>query len=319
MTLRSALSILATVAVLFVSIAYLLGGVLNVNPLIDTTTVTITAPKSNGLHAGSAVVYRGVPIGSVDHVAYTGDGDVSIKVSYDAAYRIPVNSDLVIENQSMLGETAMYLAPSSDEGPYISGDRALSAKIVDVPASVPELLGSARTVLDQIDPALVNDLVDTVSQALAGTKDAVERLTPAAQMVAATMIYSQPALVKIIRNSTTMMADGKWIGPAMRPTRPELLMAGQNLYDVVTHVKPFADFTNGGEMIAQRWKPTLQRAATTVGDLVPPIGRFAQVLVPTARSTGAAILSDLNIATLLEQAMRTLPGDSLRLTVTTPK
>ncbi|WP_132992711.1 MlaD family protein [Gordonia zhaorongruii] len=316
MILRYTLSILATVAVLVVSVAYLAGGVLNVRPFTDKTTITITAPKTNGLHAGSAVVYRGVPIGDVEKVSYTGDAEVLVTVSYDAAYRIPVNSDLVIENQSMLGETAMYLAPAAAGGPYIGDGRELSARVVEVPASVPELLGSARTVLDQVDPSLVNDLVDTVAQALAGTKDAVQRLTPAAQLVSATMIYSQPALVKIIRNATTMMADGEWIGSAMRPTKPELLMAGQNLYDVITHVKPFADFTNGGEVIAQRWKPTLERSAETVGELVPPISRFAQTLVPTARTAGSAIFSDLNIATLLEQAMRMLPGDALRLAIT---
>lgn len=319
MTLRAALSILATIAVLIGSVLYLTGGVLKMRTFSDQTTVVVNAPKTNGLHAGSAVLYRGVPIGNVRDVSYTGGDAVRIELSYDSRYRIPVDSDLVIENQSMLGETAMYFDPRSDQGPIIDGSNSLQATVVEVPASVPEVLGSAQTLLDQVDPSLVNDLVDTVAQALAGTRGAVETLTPAAQLVAATMIYSEPDLAAIIRRSGVLMADGEWIGPAMRPTRGELLIAGDNLSEVITHVKPFADYTDGGEIIGERWKPTLEKAAEQVGRLVPPIGRLAEVLTPAARRSGAALLGTMNISTLLNQAMRALPGDSLRLSVALPK
>lgn len=318
MTWRAGLSILATLAVLIGSLFYLMSGVLNMRTFADQTTVTITAPKTNGLHQGSAVVYRGVPIGEVRSVGYRGGDEVSIEIAYDAAFAIPVDSELIIENQSMLGETALYFAPRTADGPTIRSGQRFAARIVEVPASVPELLGSAQTLLDQVDPGLVNELVETLSIALAGTEGDIERITPSAQLVAATMIYAEPSLVKIMQNASTMMSDGAWIGPSLRPTKAELVIAGENLAEVITHVKPFADFTDGGRIIGERWKPALEGAAEMVGDLVPSIAALAETLTPAAQASGRSLLGTLNIATLLEQAMRALPGDAVRLTVTVP-
>ncbi|HEY9311266.1 MlaD family protein [Williamsia sp.] len=318
MKVRFLVSIVATVAVLIVSFVYLTFGVLKLNVVSDQTTVTITAPKSNGLHAGSAVLLRGVPIGDVKSVSYSGENDIEIEIAYDAGYAIPADTKLVIENQSMLGESGVFLTPEpGDNGPTITSGQRLVAAVVEVPASVPELLGSTQTLLDQVDPTLVNSLVETISTALSGLEEPVERLTPAAQLLAATMIYSQPALVKIIGSSTTMLQNGEWVGSSLRATEPELIYAGEALRDVITQVKPFADFTNGGQLIRERWKPTLDRAAVLSSKTVPAIGSIAEVLVPAAQRSGS-LLGTLNISTLIEQAMPALPGDSLRLNVKLP-
>jgi virulence factor Mce-like protein len=315
---RFILALLATIAVLIASVWYLAIGVLNTRMLTSMTTVTITAPKSNGLHAGSAVSLRGAVIGDVREVRFTGD-NVVIDVAYDAANKIPVASEIMISNQSMLGESALVFLPRVDSGPMISNGQQFSAGVVDIPASVPELLGSTQTLLDQFDPAEVNNLVDTLRVALAGTEGDVERLTPAAKVLAASMIYSEPALVKIMRNAAPMVSDGAWIGPSLRATKPQLLTAGVNLSDVITAVKPFADYTDGGRIIGERWKPALQKSAAVVGELVPPIARLAEALVPTARLAGASIFDSVSISALMEQAMRSLPGDALRLTIVVPQ
>ena len=59
MSRRFVLALLATIAVLIASVWYPAIGVLNTRTLTSMTTVTITALKSNGLHAGSAVSLRG--------------------------------------------------------------------------------------------------------------------------------------------------------------------------------------------------------------------------------------------------------------------
>lgn len=319
MTTRFAMTIVATILVLIASVAYLGGSVLNTRTFDAMTTVVIDAPRTNGLHAGSAVVYRGIAIGSVRDVVYAGGDRVKIDVAYDARHRIPVDTALMIENQSMLGESAVVFSPLSDAGPSISNGQRLTAEAADVPASVPELLGAAQTVLGQVSPDGVNELVDTLRTALAGTEGDIDRLGPAAELVAATMIYSEPALVQLLRNAAPMLADGAWIGPSLRPLREELLVAGGHLSDVITHVKPFADYTEGGKIIGERWKPTLERSAAMVGEVVPPIARLAETLVPAAQRAGQSIFAEVSIARLLEQAMRTLPGDTLRLVVRPPR
>lgn len=318
MTGRILFSIVATVVVLVASVAYLARGVLDVSVGTERTTVTITAPASNGLHAGSAVLLRGLPVGTVDEVSYRGKS-IHITMSFDAGSQIPVDSMIEIANQSMIGESGVFVTPAPGAtGPYLTGGMTLAAHAVDVPASVPELLAATQHLLDQVDPTLVNRLVDTISAALAGTDQAVQRLTPAAQVVAATMIYAQPALVALIGNGTSMLRSGEWIGPSLRPTKQELIFAGQSMTEVITHVKPFADFTRGGELIGQRWRPTLDRSAKMVPELATAAGTLTATLLPAAQRSGS-MLSTLDIASLVEQAMKALPGDGLRLAVTLPK
>ncbi|MEP9390910.1 MlaD family protein [Gordonia sp. VNQ95] len=317
MLVRNIAAIVGTVAVLVASVAYLSLGVLDVRPLDDTTTVTMTVPTSNGLHAGSAVLLRGVDIGEVTSVSYQGSA-VQISVAYDARYDIPVDSRFDLSAQSMLGESGIVVTPQSAVSTAVLADGDhVAATAVEVPASVPELLGSAEKLLDQVDPGLVNRLVETLSAALAGTDDAVDRLAPAAQLLAATMIYSQPALVTVIGNATSILQRADWVGPALRATSPELLYAGESLRRVVTSVKPFADFTRGGELIGERWKPTLNRAAPLVATIAPPIGSLAQTLLPAAQRSGSP-LANLDIAALVDRVMQMLPGDSVRLNVTIP-
>ncbi|MCH5644968.1 MlaD family protein [Gordonia sp. ABSL49_1] len=318
MTIRYFVSILATLAVFVASAAYLSFGVLAQQPFTHKTTVWLTVPASNGLHTGSAVLLRGVPIGEVTSVAYAGK-TVEVSIAYDSRYEIPVDSQIEIAAQSMLGESSVSVVPPLYGGDDVIADgQTLAANVVDVPASVPELLGSTQQLLDQVDPGLVDRLVTTLSTALEGTQDAVARLTPAAQVLAATMIYSQPALVTIIGNATSMLQRGQWIGPALRPTRPELLYAGESLRRVINSVKPFADFTRGGELIGERWKPVLNRSAPLVAKIAPPIGTLASTLLPAAQRSGAT-LANLDIATLLDRVMQMMPGNGLRLNVTIPK
>lgn len=315
---RYIVSVIATLAVLVVSVGYLCVGVLNLRIGEKTTTVTIIADKSNGLHAGSAVLLGGVAIGQVTAVSYR-DSDIAVTATYDSRYSIPADSRISIENQSMLGESGLFLAPPpGDRGTPIADGATLSATPAIVPASVPELLGSTQRLLDQVDPTLVNQLVGTITTAMAGTEDDIDRLTPAARVLAATMIYSQPALTTILQDGTTMLQDGQWIGPATRPIRPQLLYAGASLRKVITNVRTFADFTQGGKIIQDSWRPALNHAAAVGTELTPSIGGLYEALLPYAQSSGS-LLSNIDFATLLENAMHALPGDSLQLDVNSPK
>ncbi|MBE7159773.1 MAG: MCE family protein [Williamsia herbipolensis] len=314
MTLRHLTALVATIAVFLGAIAYLGLGVLKVRTLDDMTTVTISAPKSNGLHAGSAVLFRGVPIGSVESVAYEGDA-IRVRLSYESRYKLPTDSQVSIQNQSLIGESGVMVMPPAQGGSTMIADGdQLAASVIDVPASVPQLLGSAQTILDQVDPGLVNSLVDTVTQALAGTDQAVETLTPAAQMLAATFIYSQPALVQVIQDGTDILRDGTFIGPSLRPVKPEMIYAGNVLRSLIPAIKPFADYTQYGDIIRERWKSTLDRGAALAAKNAPAVGELLGTLVPAAQRAGS-ILGTIDLATLVDRASQMLPGDTVRLQV----
>ena len=157
-------------------------------------------------------------------------------------------------------------------------------------------MGSTQTLLDQFDPARVNNLVDTLRVALAGTGGDVQRLTPAAKGACGDddLFGASPR-----QDHAECDADDRrrfLDGPVAAGDKPQLLIAGANLSEVITHVKPFADFTDGGRIIGERWKPSLQKSAAVVGELVPPIARLAEALVPTARLAGASIFDSVSIS-----------------------
>lgn len=316
-TRRGTLSIIATLAVLLAALAYVSTSVLGVRVLSSRTTMSISAPTSNGLHAGSAVLYRGVPVGNVTAVVDSG-ADIRITAEFDSEHRIPVDSRFVVENQSMIGETGLFIYPEEgDRGPVIADGQELTATVAATPASVPELLGSTQRLLDQVDPDVVNDLVGTIVTALAGTDDAVDRLTPAAEVLAATMIYSQPDLVNIIADASSLLERGDWMGPALRPMKPELVMSGDELRSVIVEVRPFADYTNGGQLIRERWRPVLDRGAALAAEYSPRAGELATTLLPAVQNYGG-LLSTVDIASLVHQAMGAVPDGSLHLNVTIP-
>ncbi|KAF0968906.1 MlaD family protein [Gordonia amicalis] len=209
-------------------VGYLLIGVLAVDPIEKRTSITVDLTDSSGLKSGSDVVYRGVNIGTVDEV--TGrTGGVRVALTYAADQRVPVATDLKIEQLSSLGEPVFAFMPNTDSGPWLE-DGAHLTQTVEVPTSVAQLLGDTSAMLEQVEPERVTSLLDTLSQSVTGVESAV---TPAVRRGADLLLMTLPSrqghLDALIDHMTEILSKTDELKPAMMAAPPQLDAFGESL------------------------------------------------------------------------------------------
>lgn len=317
MKVRSVLPTVATAAVAVAAGAYLCFGTLELRPLQETTDITIAAPVAAGLGAGTTVMLRGVPIGTVTSVEPTSSG-ASVALGYDADFQIPSNSQLGVVNLSVLGEPVVMIEPPTGgaAAPFRDGDHAVG-QVLDVPSSVPVLLASIDRFLAQVDPDAVQHLVDTVEASLVGIDSQVADLGHAARLLATVMLKGQTDIATIIGNTEYILQRSGWVKPEFTRAGPQAELMGAMILKLSVSVHPFTLQTDGGRIVVDEWKPTLERLAVLIGEISPAVGGIAAPLLPAAQASGAG-LANINFGDLLNTAMQALPGDSLRISLSMP-
>ncbi|MGK8488313.1 MlaD family protein [Nocardia asiatica] len=297
---------------------YLMLGVLDVEPMAERNHVTIRMDDAAGLRPGSAVVYRGVDIGTVDEV-HSVPGGVRIRLSYDRAHPIPVDTAMEIENLSALGEPVFAFLPGPVREPdrtrYLrDGDRLTGS--VGIPPSVPELLAASSELLDQADSAAISRLADTFATAVEHAGQVAPAIARAAQLLALTLARHQPSLDAVLRNLLRLMPDVDWVRPALTAAPPQLDRFGETLGVSYQYLFEGSALLRGREVLGS-WREEQQRFVDFLRELAPELGALGVALRPVTSAAGPA-LGAVDMATLLDQALTALPGDRLRITLRTP-
>ncbi|MGK8522612.1 MlaD family protein [Nocardia asteroides] len=297
---------------------YLVVGVLDVEPLAARTRVTVRMDHAAGLRPGSAVVYRGVDIGTVDQV-HSVPGGVRVGLSYDRRHSIPVDSPTKIENLSALGEPVFAFLPGpargSDRTEHLRDGDELTGS-VDTPTSVPELLAASSRLLDQADSAAINRLAEMFTAALEHAEQVAPVIARAAGLLALTLARHQPSLEAVLRNLLRLMPDVDWVRPALTAAPPQLDRFGETLGVSYEYLFEGSALLRGREVLGS-WREEEQRFVNFLRTLAPELGALGVALRPMSSATGPA-LGALDMATLLDQALTALPGDRLRITLRTP-
>src|ERR1700722_7388953 len=118
MKMRDVVSFVAFGAILVFVFSYFGTLGLRVQPPSDRTTLSMDIPDINGLVAGSKVTLRGVPVGQVNTVS-TSARAATVDFYVEGRYRIPVDTEVRLENLSALGESYIDLRPRSVDGPIL--------------------------------------------------------------------------------------------------------------------------------------------------------------------------------------------------------
>lgn len=159
------------------------------NPGSRNYNVTVTFADTAGMQAGTAVRYRGVPVGRVVNIRPGSNAvDVLVEIT-QADLRIPAENVRIAANQSgFIGETTIDISPMEelteaaqavsptaddcDAGEIIcDGDRLAGVTGV----SYESLLRSAETLANTLaDPVLIEDLKKTLNNAVSLTEQATQ-------------------------------------------------------------------------------------------------------------------------------------------------
>lgn len=128
-----------------------------------------TFPRAGeGLHPGSAVVFRGVQVGRVSTVSlYQNEAKVTVLI--EPTFKVPVSSTATIQPVNLFGAEQVSISSphgNSDAGPYLSpGATFAHAKSSD---ELADLFAAATPLLDQINTNQLSTMLGELAQASQG-------------------------------------------------------------------------------------------------------------------------------------------------------
>jgi phospholipid/cholesterol/gamma-HCH transport system substrate-binding protein len=79
-----------------------------------------------GVKQGQAVLLAGVSVGYVDNVELVSDGTVSVRLSIENKYRIPINTTAAIEPNGLFGDMEVTLKPARPTTQYVPKNDTLA-------------------------------------------------------------------------------------------------------------------------------------------------------------------------------------------------
>jgi phospholipid/cholesterol/gamma-HCH transport system substrate-binding protein len=155
------------IAVIVFFVGYLMSLGIRVAPPAQRTSLSVEVSDVNNLVPDSNVLLRGVPVGKVTGI------DVSVAAAtvhfyVESQYKIPVDSEVRLDNLSALGESYIELEPRTTSGPAFRDGERIPRHSIKQPPSISELATSVTRVLNQLDP---KQLGRVVAEADAGLPD----------------------------------------------------------------------------------------------------------------------------------------------------
>ncbi|MFF0491886.1 MlaD family protein [Nocardia sp. NPDC004068] len=315
MRIGSLLSLGAIVAVAVLGSAYLDFGVVNRDAFADHTTALMDLPDAGGLGEGSAVLLTGVRIGTVAAVD-TAPAGVRVRLRLDAEHRVPLDSRVVIENLSVLGEPYVEIVPRTADGPYLADGQAIPPDRVRPAISIARMARMAAELLRQLRPDAVGRLIDTVVTAYAGNAAVVPDLARSTDLLAALIGDRSAALGRTITALQSIAPDMDWTGPAMTTASPPFIEFGQRVDAIADAVGRL--FTTGDSprmyLEGNGLVPFLDKLTARIDAIGPDLAPLAPMLVPL-RDIAVRAFPRIDLSALISQVLLGLDEDAVHVRV----
>jgi phospholipid/cholesterol/gamma-HCH transport system substrate-binding protein len=138
----------------------------------STDTVTVTAPRAGlVMETDATVKYRGVQIGRVKGLEYTGrEAKLTLAIDRSQLPYVPSNAQVRIGGTTVFGAKAVeFLPPDSPTGDSLRAGAHVAAS--DVQLEVNTLFQTLTDVLQKIDPINLNATISALGEGLRGNGD----------------------------------------------------------------------------------------------------------------------------------------------------
>jgi phospholipid/cholesterol/gamma-HCH transport system substrate-binding protein len=134
-----------------------------------TDAVTLTAPRVGlEMDRGNKVKYRGIQIGKVDNISYTGDhAQLSLAIAGGELRYIPANASVHIASSTVFGAKSVeFITPKSPSATALRPGAHLAVSAVSL--EVNTLFQSLVGLLQKIDPVELNGTLGALAEGLRG-------------------------------------------------------------------------------------------------------------------------------------------------------
>ncbi|HET7739797.1 MAG TPA: MlaD family protein [Mycobacterium sp.] len=311
--LRDVISFLAFGVIIVLVLAYFATLGLRVTPPADRTELSMDVPEINGLVVGSNVLLRGVPVGKV-----TGTGTslqaATIDFYVDGNHRIPVDTEVRLENLSALGESYIGLMPRSVGGPMLQSGQRFSTEEVVQPPSVSELATSVTRVLNQMDPGALERVIGEADAALPDPNTILPNLSRTSVLLNNTVEGMNGDGRVLLGNFETLLKNAEWVSPNLTSLTPNLREFGRGYQDFMKHVPIIAN--RGEPHNVSNLNKLVARIQALLDDRGGDLKVVGEAFQPKLNMIAGSLMN-FDTGQLLDNMLKTVPADgtiTLRVT-----
>jgi len=167
-SVRLAAALLASALVAFAVLTYLSYSA----AFASTDTVVVSAPRAGlVMDKGAKVKYRGIQIGKVTDIGYSGDqARLTLAINSDDMHFIPANAPVHIAGNTIFGAKSVEFIPPQTPSPTsLRPDAHVEASAVSL--EVNTLFQSLIDLLHKVDPVELNGTLSALAEGLRGHGD----------------------------------------------------------------------------------------------------------------------------------------------------
>lgn len=228
MKIRDVISLVAFGLAIVIGVGYIWTLGVRVRPPSDRVNLSMTVADINGLAIDSNVLLRGVPVGKVTGIE---PSVAATKVDFyiDGRFRVPVDSEVRLENLSALGETYIGLFPHSRKDGMLRNGQRISTERVRQPPSISELATSVVRVLNQLDPGELERVIGEADAAFPNPSAVLPNLSHASKILRNTAADMHGHGRALLDNFQSLLANAGFLGPIMTDLTPLIYSTGRDI------------------------------------------------------------------------------------------
>jgi len=300
--LRDVVSFLAFGAIIVFVLGYFATLGLRVNLPSDRTNLSMNVPDTNGLVVGSNVLLRGVPVGKVTGTSASIQA-ATVDFYVEGQYRIPVDTEVRLENLSALGESYVGLVPRGDGGQVLQNGQRISTERVVQPPSISELATSITRVLDQMDPGALKRVISEADTALPDPTTVLPNLSRASILLNNTVHEMNGRGRLLLGNFQTLLANAEWVNPILTGLTPPVREIGKGIQDFFKHIP--TSFEPGNISGLNKLVARIQNLLDDRGGDLKVLGEAFQ---PKLNAIAASLMN-FDTGQLLDNLLQQVPAD----------
>lgn len=302
-TAKNVLSFSAFGAIIVLAAIYIGSFGLHAGPPKHRINLSMAVPDVKGLVVGSSVLLRGAPVGKVTAVS-AAVADATVQFYIAADQRIPVDSDVRLDNLSALGEAYIGFVPRTDSGPVLTDGQHIAAESVIVPPSISQLATTVVRVLNQMDPEQLKRILNEADAGLPDPEQVLPNLSRASLLSRNMVTGMHGKGQQVLDNFQVLLQNAGWVGPQLAAMNQPLRDAGLGLSRTFDGLQNTVVWNNPQNMqLFGNFLGRIQKFLDTRGPDLKVIGNS---LLPQFQGIGGALMN-IDTAQILSNALSGIP------------
>lgn len=312
---KNILSFSAFAVIIVLAVLYIGSFGLRFGPPDRRINLSMAVPDVKGLVVGSSVLLRGAAIGQVTKVSSSVDS-ATVDFYINGDQRIPVDSEVRLDNLSALGEAFIGFVPRTSTGPIFQDGQRIATKSVTVPPSVSQLATTVVHFLNQMDPGQLKRILAEADAALPDPDQVLPNISRASMLARNMVLGFNGRGQVVLDNFQVLLRNAGWVGPALGDIGPQVRASGEYIARVWVGMMNTIAWNNPVNMkLFQKFLDRIQNFLDTRG---PDLKVIGNALLPQFQGIGGALMN-IDTAQMLSNALSQIPEDgAITLHVTIP-